>query len=310
MATNPTHASRLPTQRDLLVCLFQRGAADGLNSLVPYRDTDYYAQRATIAIPEPGMAGGAIDLDGNFGLHPALAPLKPIYDAGELGLVHATGTPHETRSHFVAQDLVERGVTAKPGPDSGWLGRHLTLSLPEIDSAFRALAISGNVPVALQGAAEPLAISNLSEFGFDQDVIDAGYTQVLDALFHTQAPLASSAQAALSAVDELRAADLASILPENGAVYPSSELGNKLMQAGQLIKSNLPVEVIYIDAGGWDHHESLPGNLQSALSDLAAGMSAFHTDMGSRMQSISFFVMTEFGRRVAENASNLSLIHI
>ncbi len=304
MATNENLASRLPTQRDLLVVLFQRGAADGLNSLVPYGDSDYYSQRGTIAVPEPGMAGGAIDLDGYYGLHPALSPLKTLYDMGQLGLVHATGMPHETRSHFVAQDWVERGVTAKPLPDTGWLGRHLALSLAETDSAFRAIAISGNVPVSLMGAGEPLAISNLAEFGFDQDVIDAGYTEVLAALFHAQVPLAPSAQAALAAVDELQAANLSAILPENGAVYPGSDLGRKLRQAGQLIKSNIPVEVVCIDSGGWDHHESLPGNLQTALADLAAGVSAFHTDMGSRMQDITFFVMTEFGRRVAENASN------
>jgi uncharacterized protein (DUF1501 family) len=304
MPTDLFHTSRLPTQRDLLVCLFQRGAADGLNSLVPYTDGDYYAHRTRIAIPAPGTAEGAIDLDGSFGLHPALAPLKPLYDAGELGLVHATGMPHETRSHFVAQDMVERGVTTKPVPASGWLGRHLALSPAEVDSAFRAIAISGNVPVALEGAGEPLAISNLSEFGFDQDIIDAGYTEVLKALFHPKAPLASSAQAALAAVDELQAANLSAILPENGAVYPAGDLGDKLKQAGQLIKSNLPVEVICIDSGGWDHHESLPGNLRSALGDLAQAMSAFRSDMGDRMQQITVFVMTEFGRRVAENASN------
>ncbi|MEW8322249.1 MAG: DUF1501 domain-containing protein [Candidatus Thiodiazotropha taylori] len=297
------YANRLPTDKDLLVCLFQRGAADGLNSLVPYTDPEYYSQRPNIAVPAPGAQGGAIDLDGHFALHPALSPLKAIYDSGQLALVHATGIPHNSRSHFVAQDIVERGVSAKPLPSSGWLGRHLSLDPVSNGSAFRIVSISGNVPVSLHGASEPLAISNLSEFGFSQEIIDSGYTEVLGNLFDDQIPFAAPAQAALSALTELQAAKLESILPEHGASYPNTELGKKMQQTAQLIKSNLPVEVICIDAGGWDHHENLPVNLQQCLTDLADSLSAFHTDMADLMQRISLFVMTEFGRRVAENAS-------
>ncbi|MBW9258644.1 MAG: DUF1501 domain-containing protein [Candidatus Thiodiazotropha sp. (ex. Lucinisca nassula)] len=297
------YANRLPADKDLLVCLFQRGAADGLNSLVPYTDPDYYTQRSNIAVPVPGAQDGAIDLDGRFALNPALAPLKAIYDSGQLALVHATGVPHNSRSHFVAQDIVERGVSAKPLPSSGWLGRHLSLDPVNSGSAFRIVSISGNVPVSLHGASEPLAISNLGEFGFSQEIIDSGYTEVLGNLFHDQIPLAAPAQAALSAVTELQAAELQSIMPEHGARYPETELGRKMQQTAQLIKSNLPVEVICIDAGGWDHHENLPVNLQQSLTDLADSLSAFHTDMADLMQRISLFVMTEFGRRVAENAS-------
>ncbi|MBV2091256.1 MAG: DUF1501 domain-containing protein [Candidatus Thiodiazotropha sp. (ex Ctena orbiculata)] len=297
------YANRLPADKDLLVYLFQRGAADGLNSLVPYTDPDYYTQRSSIAVPVPGTQDGAIDLDGRFALHPALASLKAIYDSGQLALVHATGIPHNSRSHFVAQDIVERGVSAKPLPSSGWLGRHLSLDPVNSGSAFRIVSISGNVPVSLHGASEPLAISNLGEFGFSQEIIDSGYTEVLGNLFHDQIPLAVPAQAALSAVTELQAAELQSIMPEHGARYPETELGRKMQQTAQLIKSNLPVEVICIDAGGWDHHENLPVNLQQSLTDLADSLSAFHTDMADLMQRISLFVMTEFGRRVAENAS-------
>ncbi|MEW8508095.1 MAG: DUF1501 domain-containing protein [Candidatus Thiodiazotropha sp.] len=303
MAHDDTTAGRLPNQKDLLLCLFQRGAADGLNSLVPYGDNHYYDHRSVIALPPPGDADGTIDLDGFFALHPSLEPLKSLYDIGQLALVHATGMPHESRSHFDAQDLVEHGVISKPLPATGWLGRHLALSPPETDSAFRVLSISGNVPASLQGASAPLAISNLDDFGFDQDIIDAGYPDVLRNLYHQQVPFASSAVAALSALDELQAANLPSILPENGAIYPNGELGYKLQQAGQLIKSNLPVEVIFVDSGNWDHHESLPNNILRSLAELAAALRAFHTDMGNRMQNITLFVMTEFGRRVAENAS-------
>ncbi len=178
---------------DILVCIFQRGAADGLNSLVHYGDDDYYIHRSTIAVPAPGNTDGAIDLDGFFGLNPALAPLKPIYDAGELALIHATGIPHGSRSHFAAQGLVERGIVDKSGPNTGWLGRHLSLSPPASTSAFRLVSISGNVPVSLLGATEPMAISNLGEFGFDQDIIDSGYPMVLENLFQSPVPFSSPA---------------------------------------------------------------------------------------------------------------------
>lgn len=299
-----SRSTTIPTDRDILVCIFQRGAADGLNSLVPYGDDDYYTHRNTIAIPKPTDPGGAIDLDGAFyGLHPALGLLKPIYDAGDLALIHATGIPHGSRSHFSAQGLVERGVVDKSGPNTGWLGRHLALSPPASSSAFRIVSISGNVPVSLQGATEPLAISNLGEFGFDQGIIDSGYPMVLDNLFHSPVPFFTPAQAALSALGELQTANLKDIIPDNGAVYPNTALGNKLKQVGQLIKSTLPVEVVCVDSDGWDHHENLPNFLGQSLAELAGSMSAFYTDMGAQMSRITLLVMTEFGRRVGENGS-------
>ncbi len=290
----------VPSNRDILVCIFQRGAADGLNALVPFGDSDYVAHRPTIYVQEADL----LKLDGFYGLHPALAPLKAVYDAGDLALVHATGVPHGSRSHFSAQGLVERGVTDKAGPDTGWLGRHLAASTPASDSAFRMVAISGNVPVALSGANdEPLAISNLSEFGFDQEIIDSGYPTVLAQLFRSPVPFFGPAGAALSAIEELQAANLTAITPANGAVYPTTPLGIKLEQAGQLIKSTLPVEVICLDSDDWDHHERLPEFIQASLDDLARSLAAFYTDMGSGMQRITVAVHSEFGRRVAENAS-------
>jgi uncharacterized protein (DUF1501 family) len=289
--------------RDILVCIFQRGAADGLNAVVPHGDADYFNHRSTINVPAPGMPDGAIDLDGFFGMHPVLAPLKPIYDVNDLALVHATGVPHGSRSHFSAQGLVERGIVDKAGPNTGWLGRHMSISPPASNSAFRMVSISGNVAVSLLGADEPLAISNLNEFGFDQGIIDSGYPTVLANLYRSTVPFHGPAQAALAAMEELQAANLETILPENGAVYPGTALGNKLLQAGQLIKSNLPVEVICLDSDGWDHHENLPNYIDQSLAELAQSLSAFYTDMGTRMQSVTVLVHTEFGRRVAQNGS-------
>jgi uncharacterized protein (DUF1501 family) len=309
MSNNPSQTPAahptIPSDRDILVCIFQRGAADGLNALVPYDDTNYPIHRPGIQVPKPDSLNpaAAIDIDGFFGLHPALAPLRPIYMANDLAFVHATGMPHKSRSHFSAQGLIERGVVDKAGPDTGWLGRHLSLSPPAVaDSAFRIVALSGNVPVALTGASEPLAISNLGEFGFDQGIIDSGYPLVLADLFRNPLPFSGPAGAALSALDELRVADLPSFDPGPGA-YPPTLTGNKLKQVGQLIKSELPVEVVCLDSDGWDHHERLPVFIDQSLTELADALSAFYNDMGPQMQRITVLVYTEFGRRIAENGS-------
>ena len=301
IAGHPT----IPDDRDILLCIFQRGAADGLNSLARYSDGDYYTHRPTIAVPAPGSAlpGEGIYVNDDYALHPSLALLKPIYDAGDLALVHATGMPHQIRSHFSAQNLIERGVVEKNGPNTGWLGRHTTISTPASNSAFRAISISGNVPVALSGADEPLAIDDLANFGFDQGILDSGYPDVLADMFRSAVPFSGPANAALDAMGELQAADLPSITPDNGAVYPNSVLGNKMMQAGQLIKSVLPVEFVCVDSDGWDHHESLPTYIDQSLTDLAASLDAFYTDMGAGMSRITVLVYTEFGRRIAENGS-------
>jgi len=293
----------IPGDRDILVCIFQRGAADGLNALVPYMDPLYQIHRPAIAVPKPSLAGGGIDLDGFFALHPSLAPLQQIYLDGDLALVHATGMPHQIRSHFSAQNLIERGVVDKAGPNTGWLGRHLALSPPASSSAFRVISISGNVPVALNGAMDPLAIDNLNDFGFDQGILDSGYPQVLAEMFQNPVPFAGPAGAALEAMDELQDAELGLILPDNGAVYPSTVFGNKMFQAAQLIKSQLPVEVVCVDSDGWDHHESLPTYIDISLTELAGVLSAFYTDLGDGMDRVTVLVYTEFGRRIAENGS-------
>jgi len=289
--------------KDILICIFQRGAADGLNALVPYGDNEYYLKRPNVAVPQPGNNNGAIDLDGFFGFHPAMSPLKPIYDAGDLALIHATGVPHGSRSHFAAQGLMERGVSNQNGPFDGWLGRHLSLDTTPATTAFRAVSLSGNVPLTLNGADDPLAISDINSFGFDQSVLDSGYLTVLGNLFQVPAPFSGTTQAALAAVGELATANPGAFTPDNGVTYPISDLGKKLEQTAQLIKSTLPVEVICLDTNDWDHHENIPVYIQQKLTELSTSLSAFYTDMGPRMQNITVMIHTEFGRRVAENAS-------
>ncbi len=291
-----------PGLRDILVCVFQRGAADGLNSVIPFGDGDYYNLRPDIGVLPPNQ-GGAIDLDGFFGLNPAAAELLPLYQMGRLAVVHATGVPHGTRSHFDAQALVESGAADKQFLGTGWIGRHLAATESADDRPFRAVAISGAVPMSLAGADDPLAVDSLEEFGIG-DAGGTSYQDTLDALYTPGLPFSGVAQAALTAIDELAAADPTQFPPENGAIYPQSQLGSGLLQTAQLIKADLGVEVVCVDVGGWDHHENLPAVMPGSLADLAAALNAFHTDLGATMDHVTLMVMTEFGRRAAENGSD------
>ena len=293
------------SNRHVLVCLFQRGAADALNAIVPYSDSNYFSHRPTIAIPPPGEFNGALDLDGFFGMNPNLTGFHSLYQQGHLAVVNACGIPHGSRSHFDAQVLVERAASSKAGDTSGWLGRHFAMQhqITPPNSSFHLVALSGNVPVSLYGAEEPLAMANIAEFGLDQGIIDSGYTDVLDKLFKPELPLHDTAQTALNALDELQIANPSQFSIDNNATYPNSELGNKMRQVAQLIKSDLPVETVCVDSENWDHHESIATYLPQSLSDLDNAVSAFYQDMGSRMDQVTVLIHTEFGRRVKENAS-------
>ncbi|UCG71307.1 MAG: DUF1501 domain-containing protein [Chromatiales bacterium] len=304
MTANPPklRAAGGPGLPDVLVCVFQRGAADGMNSIIPYGDGDYYNLRPDIGILPPNQ-GGALDLDGFFGLHPAAAELLPPYQMGRLAAVHATGVPHNTRSHFDAQALVESGAADKQYLGTGWIGRHLAATESPSDRPFRAVAISGAVPMSLVGADDPLAVDSLEDFGIG-DVGGTSYQDTLDTLYTGDLPFSGVAQAALTAMDELAASDPTQYPPENGADYPQSQLGSGLLQAAQLIKADLGVEVVCVDVSGWDHHENLPTVMPGSLADLAAALNAFHTDLGATMDHVTLAVMTEFGRRAAENGSN------
>jgi uncharacterized protein (DUF1501 family) len=287
----------------VLVCIFQRGAADGLNAVVPYGDADYYRHRPNIAVPRPGQAGGAINLNGFFGLNPALQALQPLYASGRLALVHACAFPHQIRSHFEAQTLTEAGVANKNQiGSSGWIGRYLKATAKSSDRPMRAVSISGAVPLSMQGASDPLAIDDIANFGLG-DVDGIGYRQTLSMLYPASTPYADVAGAALGAIDELTTAIPTQFTPENGASYPGSALGLRLKQAAQLIKADLGVEVLCLDSDGWDHHENLPNYIAQSLTDLGAALSAFATDLGGQLNRVTVVVMTEFGRRVPENGS-------
>ncbi|MGB7281282.1 MAG: DUF1501 domain-containing protein, partial [Candidatus Acidiferrum sp.] len=281
-------ATPMPNKKQLVV-LFQRGAADGLNIVVPFGEPNYYRMRPSIAIPQPqrGGADAAVDLDGFFGLHPSLAPLAPLFHQNQLAIVHAAGSPDPTRSHFDAQDFMESGTPGVKATDDGWLNRMLEAVPEEEASPFRAVAMGPNLPLTLRGSAPAIALPDLNQFkvmaqsaGSGQLVeggFEAMYAQTVDHALH------GTGTETFEAIDLLRNADPSKYQPENGAEYPKNRLGQSLQEIGQLLKAKIGVEVLFVDCGGWDNHVNeggVQGQLSNLLRDLGQGLAAFHQDMG------------------------------
>ena len=293
----------------VLVTIFQRGAVDGLNMIVPFGERDYYASRPSIAIAKPGgSAEAALDLDGFFGLHPRMAPLKPLYDARQLAIVHACGSPDGTRSHFDAQDYRETATPGVKSTQDGWLNRYLHAREHERATPFRAVAMASQLPRSLQGMAPALAIGQIGQFG-----IRAGQaTDMVQASFEAEYAAAASGvlnrtgRDAFNAVKMLKDADPARYSPENGAEYPRSPYGDALRQIAQLIKADVGLEVAFAETGQWDHHAqegAAVGQLATRLADFSSGIAALVRDLGDRMADVMILTMSEFGRTVAENGN-------
>jgi len=300
-------ATAAPSKKKMVV-LFQRGAMDGLNVVVPFGERNYYAMRPTIAIPAPrnGVADAAIDLDGFFGLHPSLQPLEPLFHKGQLAIVQAVGSPDPTRSHFDAQDFMESGTPGLKATDNGWLNRAL-LSMPEEKpSPFRAVAFGPYLPRTLQGTSPAVAISDLKQFKMNgpQQTIEGGfeamYAQTVDAA------LRGVGSETFEAIDQLKKINPDTYQPDNGAEYPKNRFGQSLQEIAELFKADVGLEVAFLDSGGWDHHVNeggVQGQLSNLLRDLGQGIAAFHQDMGDRMGDVMFVSMSEFGRTARENGN-------
>jgi len=291
-----------------MVVLFQRGAMDGLNVVVPFGEPNYYNLRPTIAIPQPNRGGqdAAIDLDGFFGLHPSLAPLQPLFQNNQLAIVQAVGSPDPTRSHFDAQDYMESGTPGVKSTEDGWLNRALQAAPEPESSPFRAVAFGPYLPRTLQGSAPAIAIPDLDQFKMygPQMTVEGGfeamYAQTVD-----QA-LRGVGTETFEAVDQLKKINPSSYQPENGAQYPTSRFGKSLMEIAELFKADVGLEVAFLDSGGWDHHVNeggVQGQLSNLLRDLGQGIAAFHQDMGDRMGDVVFVSMSEFGRTAHENGN-------
>ncbi len=301
LGTRRLFAQSAAPARDVLVVVFQRGGMDGLNVVVPAGDAAYYDRRRTVAIAE----SEALPLAGQarFGLHPALAPLQPLYAAGELALVHAVGGPTYSRSHFSCQDLLERAVFDGSGLTSGWLNRHLAAR--GVASDFQGVSMGTAVARSLGGPAPVLGIATFDAFALQArpprgDALQATLQQLNAS---GGGSLAAVAQTAFSAMAELQRADPAQYLPANGADYPQTPFGRELQQIAQLIKANVGLEVATVDIGGWDHHNDELDRLAPLLDEFANALAAFRTDLGAAMDKVCLVSMSEFGRRVVPNAS-------
>lgn len=290
---------------DTLVCIFLRGGADGLNMVVPHGDESYYAYRPNLAIPRPDAAGSfkALDLDGFFGLHPSLAPLEPIYRAGDLAFIHAAGSPDETRSHFEAQAWMEQAG----GPAyTGWLARHLASLDTGNASALRAVSVDDMLPLSLAGAPQGIPLPALNAYQLPVPPQASGaLEQMLQVIYGQPADrLAAAGRQTLAALELMR--QVTAVAPGR-VVYPTHPFSQALQVTARLIQAEVGLEVAFINLGGWDTHAaqgSAEGQMPRLMGILAAGLAAFYADMQPRMGQITVVAMSEFGRRVAENNSS------
>jgi len=290
-----------------LVVIFQRGAADGLNIVVPHAEPQYYAMRPSINIPRKAV----LDLDGRFGLHPSLAAFQPLWQQRHLAIVHAAGSPDTTRSHFDAQDFMETGTPSVKATEDGWLNRSLHNLPPAAQkaSAFRAIALGPSLPRILSGSEPAVAMNNINDFSVGgknpkaspaANAFEAMYDHSSDSVLH------GTGEETFDAVKMLKAADPGKYTPAAGANYPKGRFGDSLRQLAQLIKANLGVQVAFADIGGWDHHVnegSTEGQLANVLSDFSQSLAAFWTDLGDLGEDTVVVTMSEFGRTARENGN-------
>jgi uncharacterized protein (DUF1501 family) len=304
--------SPFPRRRKTLVCLFQRGAMDGLAAVQPLEDRYLAAARPDFVLSAARGDDALLEMDGRFGLHPALAPLAPYFREGRLALVHGVGSPNATRSHFDAQDYMESGTPGRKGTPSGWLNRAVGL-LGHEGTPFQAVATTPALPRSLYGDSYALAVEHLEDLkvrGAASTSVAAGASG-FEALYRetSQALIQDAGGSSLDATRILEEAAVASIRPADGVRYPGTPLGTSLRQIAQLIKGGVGLEVAFAEQGGWDTHARQGGALgrfgqfYQRAYELARCIDAFWRDLGPMQQDVVLMTMTEFGRTVEQNGA-------
>src|SRR6185312_14616004 len=295
-------------RRKVLVSIFQRGAADGLNIVVPHAEKHYYDLRPTISVPRPSSNIAAedavVDLDGFFGLHPSLVSLKPLWQQQRLAIVHAAGSPDPTRSHFDAQDYMESGTPGRRGTTDGWLNRGLPVEPGKV-SPVRAISLGPSLPRTLRGTQSAVAVENLHNFS----VRDAAASKVLESMYAGTGDkiLNGTGRETFEAIALLKFIAKAPYTP--AADYPRGRFAESLRQIAQLIKADVGVEVAFTDIGDWDHHvneagaRASVGRLAAKLSEFGDALAAFHQDLGDLIEDVVVVTMSEFGRTAKENGN-------
>jgi uncharacterized protein (DUF1501 family) len=308
-------------KRKTLVAIFMRGAADGLNIVVPFGDPRYRELRPTLGLQPPrsqddsqntGPFGPVIDLDGKFGLHPGLRHFKDLWDQRQLAIVEAAGSPDPSRSHFDAQDYMESGTPGKTG--NGWLNR--ALGEPGADaSPLRAIALSNRVPRTLRGDYEAVALGNVQDFNIsDQErlaILRNMYSLTLDATMRRTGKDAFEAMKMLQSMAKEQTPNAGEQPPAVGQALPNSrpsynaggQLGRNLQELARLIKSGAGVEAAFAEVDGWDHHQNENNQLANLLNQFSNAIAAFCQDLGDRMEDVVIVTMSEFGRTVEENGT-------
>ncbi len=302
------YAGEAPARRNkILIAIFQRGAVDGLNVVVPHGEKRYYEMRPSIAIPRPdGTLNSALDLDGMFGLHPSLAPLKPLWDAQQLAIVEAVGSPDPTRSHFDAQDYMESGTPGMKGTTDGWLNRALPKETAAT-SPVRAVSLGSTLPRTLRGRNDAIAMNNLNDFQVRDprgaQTFEQMYDNSIDTVLH------GAGKETFDAVRMMQSMQKQTYAPANGAAYPNGRFAQSLRQIAQLIKADVGLEVAFADVGGWDTHVNQAGAkptvgvLANNLAEFGGALAAFYKDLGDRMADVTVVTMSEFGRTAKENGN-------
>jgi uncharacterized protein (DUF1501 family) len=302
-------ATAASASRKKLVVIFQRGAADGLNIVIPHAESSYFQMRPTIAIPRQQI----LDLDGFFGLHPAMASLKPLWDAKHLAIVHAAGSPDMTRSHFDAQDYMESGTPGIKATEDGWLNRALQAEDERrraTETPFRAVALTAEMPRTLEGRIRALALNNVRDFhvGGARTPANASFANSFEGLYDesSDSALRGAGREVFEAAKMLQATDPTRYKPAAGAEYPRGGFGDSMKQIAQLLKADLGVEAAFADIGGWDHHQnegSVDGQLAGRLKEFSESLSAFWMDMETQGEDVVVVTMSEFGRTARENGT-------
>lgn len=296
----------------IMVCIFQRGAMDGLMAVTPFTDEDLKKARPTLFLsPANAAAKPSIDLDGRFGLHPSMRSFEPLFRDKRLAIVHGVGSPNSTRSHFDAQDYMESGTPFNKGTSSGWLNRAVGLLGHEAVTPFQAVSITSSLPRSFYGNNAAMAISNLQDFAIQMrgnplsaNMAARSFEELYDQT--TDALLSKTGKESFDAVKMLQKTDTRNYQPSSGAVYPKTALGNSLKQVAQLIRMDVGLEIAFTESGGWDTHFNQgaeSGPFARNVEDLSNSITAFWTDIEAYQDDVDVMTMTEFGRTVRQNGT-------
>lgn len=311
-AANSYKIDRLYKKKKILVTIFQRGAMDGLMAVTPFTDPYLQAARPTLFMSAVKDQKGSplIDLDGKFGLHPAMKAFYPFFTERRLAIVHGIGSPNNTRSHFDAQDYMESGTPFTKGTSSGWLNRAVGL-LGHDGTPFRAVSFTSSMPRSFYGDNPSVAINNLSDFAIQAKgnrVVANMAAKSFEELYDQTASglLKETGKESFDAVKMLQKTDVRNYKPANNANYPNSPLGVSLKQIAQLIKMDVGLEVAFAESAGWDTHFNQGaenGVFARNVADLSNSIVAFWNDLAAYQDEVTIMTMTEFGRTVRQNGT-------